>query len=310
MEREIITLYNLHPEEYEHPQDKKALDILEGTPGIETLARKVLELGAEPFFRTLHTGSDIQVTKKGMPDIYETFENVCKTLNLRSVPDLYLQQGHNINALAVGTEKPMVVFNDFTINNLTHDELVYVMGHEIGHIKSKHVLYKFIANNLLPYIGEVLGKATLGISGFLTKPIQYALMDWSRKSEYTADRAGLLACQNINSAITAMMKMAGAPHSYYDKLDPELFLEQARNFQGLNEDAYKFIKIYLILHATHPWLVLRCQELDRWIKSGAYENLLEKHSKEDKPGDMQYCSNCNKAVKTGAAFCIHCGTKI
>jgi hypothetical protein len=41
---EIKKLELLHPSEYEHPLDRKALQALEGTPGLESLTRKLFNM--------------------------------------------------------------------------------------------------------------------------------------------------------------------------------------------------------------------------------------------------------------------------
>jgi Zn-dependent protease with chaperone function len=106
-----------------------------------------------------------------------------------------------INAFTVGSENPIVVLNTKTVECLTEAELRFILGHEVGHIKSQHSLYHWIARFILPYIGDTLGKATFGIGKIFTAPLQLALLSWSRKSELTADRAGLLACQNRTAAL-------------------------------------------------------------------------------------------------------------
>lgn len=51
-------------------------------------------------------------------------------------------------------------------------------------------------------------------------------------SEFTADRAGLLTCQDIEAASSAMVKLAGVPRKYFDSFDVEDFIKQAKEFYG------------------------------------------------------------------------------
>jgi branched-chain amino acid transport system permease protein len=78
----------------------------------------------------------------------------------------------------------------------------YTFAHELGHIKSGHVLYYQIAM-LLPVIAELIGMATMGFGGLISLPLEIALVRWQRMSEFTADRAGILACQDVNAAMGA-----------------------------------------------------------------------------------------------------------
>jgi Zn-dependent protease with chaperone function len=91
------------------------------------------------------------------------------------------------------------------------------------------VLYYQIAM-LLPVIAEAIGMATLGFGGLLSLPLEIALVRWQRMSEFTADRAGILACQDVNAAMGAMMKLAGLPSKFFAQVNTEDFI--ARQFHG------------------------------------------------------------------------------
>ena len=306
---QLRILCGLRPEEYEHPLDRQALNALEGTPGLEAVIRKMNQYGIERVLRAQYAGSYIQATRECMGQVHQVLERVCATIHVSQLPGLYLQQGYVINAFVVGSENPMIVLTTGAVSKLTRDELAFVIGHEVGHIKSQHIVYQVLAEQILPTLGGFLTRATLGLGDILSAPIQLALYSWYRKSELTCDRAGLLACQNLDAAITAMMKIAGAPESEYDKLDPQQFLQQARAYQQLDEQQLdKLAKRISVMTRTHPWTVMRCAELDSWVTAGAYGDLLQLHRERGTP--KAFCSNCGKPAKTGATFCIHCGSAV
>ena len=62
-------LTTLEPREYEHPFDKKALDALERTKGLDTLVKKFYEYGIEHIFTIQYTGSNLKVTATSFPVI-------------------------------------------------------------------------------------------------------------------------------------------------------------------------------------------------------------------------------------------------
>lgn len=106
-------------------------------------------------------------------------------------------------------------------------------------------------------------------------PLQYALYYWDRMSEFTADRAGLLCCQNPKAVFRAFMKMAGAPIKEFESLNYKTFIQQASDFKQLDYDAMsKVIKFISIADASHPWTVMRAAELLNWIKKGYFKDLL------------------------------------
>src|SRR5207253_6079890 len=76
---------------------------------------------------------------------------------------------------------------------------------------------------------------SLGFGEWLSAPLQLALMHWQRMSEFTADRAGLLACQDADVAIRTMMKLAGLPQKYFKDINTQDFIEQARSEEHTSE---------------------------------------------------------------------------
>ena len=106
-------------------------------------------------------------------------------------------------------------------------------------------------------------------------PLQYALYYWDRMSEFTADRAGLLCCQNKDAAIRTFMKMGGLPIKEYNNLNYQTFIQQAVDFKSLDYDGLnKIVKYITIAEQSHPWTVMRAAELMNWISEGVYNNFV------------------------------------
>ncbi|MDD2714689.1 MAG: M48 family metallopeptidase [Candidatus Wallbacteria bacterium] len=269
---------------------------------MNTLIQKINQSGVEKFFKVQYTGSNLKVTPKFIPKAYRILAAVCEVISLKNVPDLYIRQGDDINSITIGSEAPIIVINQGCLEKLTNLELMFLLGHEVGHIKSQHCAYHQMAM-AFPIISNLLGKATLGVGEFVSMGIRSALLAWRRKSEFTGDRAGLLACQSIESAITIMMKMAGAPESHYNSLDPQDFLDQTEHFEGLGEDNLDLLaKVLSSDEESHPWTVTRCHEISKWVDSGNYDRVIENHSK---PA-LQKQSESEHASKTSAK----CGKRV
>jgi Zn-dependent protease with chaperone function len=299
-----IAIDKLKSKDYEHPLDRKALKALKNTPGIEKSVRKFHKYGIDKMLKVRFTGSNIKINENMFPDLYRLYNDSCERINLDIIPDLYIQQNPVINAFTSGVEEPIIVLNSGCIDLLTDDELLFILGHELGHVKSQHVLYHQMAI-ILPILGDVVGNATLGLGGLISTSLQVALLNWQRKSEFTADRAGLLNCQNEEAIITAMMKLAGVPKTHYDKLDPQSFIEQAKEFEGFDEENFdKFAKKLSVMFVDHPWTVMRASEINKWNESGRYETLLHKEEY------TNFCSSCGHKLKPGDNFCTQCGLSI
>ncbi len=300
--------------DYEHPFDRRALDMLEGTPGFEFLTRKFWELGIEKMYTIRCTGSNLKVTKGNFPELHDQFHETCAVLDMPEVPELYLAFGPGVNAYATGVKKTIVVLNSGAVDLLEPGELSFVLGHELGHIKSNHVLYHHMAQ-VLPYLGGVLGQATLGLGKVVTVGMEVALLNWQRMSEFTADRAGLLACQDVDSAATAMLKIAGLPKKYYDRNLINQFIQQARDFEDLDyEKLSRAAKLLSTMSMSHPWTVMRCAEFYKWIEKGEYESIfgmLTGNRKARKiTTDARFCPDCGGKITSRDRFCGSCGTKL
>jgi len=313
-----LVVFGLNSKEYEHRFDKQALNMLEGTPGLETIVKQFNKHGVDRLLRIQYTGSNVKITKEVFPQISEALEQVCKILDCYPIPDLYTELGF-INARTMGVEKPIIVLTSGTISLLSYDELLFLIGHEVGHIKSQHTLYHQMAD-IFPLIGDILGSATLGIGGLLSKSVELALLNWQRMSEFTADRAGLLACQNVDAATTAMMKIAGVPPKYYPNIQAETFKKQAMEFEGFDSNNMdRVAKALSVMFASHPWTVMRGHELYKWIDSGEYGKILERHQNIVGAVDIlqcspscenntKFCTNCGERISATMKFCTNCGT--
>lgn len=270
-------LLDLQPPEYEHPFDRKALEIVKGTPGLDIVVRKLNQLTIEKILKIQFTGSNLKVTRESFPEIHKALAMACNILQVSELPDLYIQWDYAINAFTAGVEKPIIVLSSGCLDLLTFEEQLYVIGHELGHIKSQHVLYHQIAQ-VFPVLGNLIGGATLGMGSLFATSFELVLLNWGRMSEFTADRAGLLVCQDVNVATKSLLKIAGLPQKYFDSIVVENFVKQAKEFDGYDFDTLdKITKVMSTLWKSHPWTVLRAAELFKWVESGEYESILSRH---------------------------------
>ncbi len=260
--------------DYEHPWDQAARTALEQMPGFTAIVSKLNQIGFERLIRIHYTGSNLKVTAQGFPMLSEALNQACDILSIEQYPELYIQPGFGINAFTTGVEKTTIVLNAGCIDLLTPQELSFVLAHELGHIKSRHVLY-YQAASFLPTIAQFANP--FGIGTLLTGAVQLTLQHWARMSELTADRVGLLGCQDLEAAITTLVKMSGLPQSYYSTKVINDFMQQAREFESYDYDALDQIaKVMGVMNQSHPWTVMRATELLKWIESGAYEQILKK----------------------------------
>lgn len=289
-------LINLQSAEYEHPFDKAALEQLRRLKGFDTVVNFVLNWTTIKWRIVELCGSNFHVTKESCPELYSLVQESAEILDVDRLPQIYTQWSYNVNAYTTGYKNDTIlVFYTGAVDLMTDQELTFIASHELGHIKSGHVLYHIMGQ----LFAQIIASSVL--AGSLLEPIQVALQYWNRMSEFTADRAGLLACQDLDAALSATMKMAGIPKRYFNTADPHVFAKQAEEFMTQYGDtANTIIRNISILDDSHPWTVMRAYELIKWVESGEYQRILDKHK-------GKKCPRCGCYVPLDAVRCPVCG---
>lgn len=299
----------LFPHEYEHPFDKQALNRLENTRGLKMLSRRVLDHGLEKYLLLEHTGDNIRITKRSIPELHDLLEQACDILGVREIPELYIKLEDKITSITSGEKRRLIVISTGCVELLSNEEILFMLGREIGHIKSNHVLYHMMAHSIRA-ISQFISDLSLGIGNLLSLPLQMALLHWHRMSEFSADRAGLLACQDEEVAARALIKIAGYPLPYMDRINLEDFREQAAEFDKLEETNIDKIIRFAASHENYqPFTVIRAAELFKWINEDHYEAVLHKDRADKEKILSNACGNraCPYPFGEDERFCQECG---
>jgi Zn-dependent protease with chaperone function len=269
---------SLSKHDYIHPADSKALAALRAIPGIDSALKKLLAVTGESAIRVSFMASAIKVTPKQCPDLYAKLQVACSTLGV-DMPDMFIQQNPMVNAFTGGVEKPVIVLHSALLERLTDEETLAVIAHEVGHIHSEHVLYLTAARLMEALANVSVARLIPGseiIKFIVSAGISSALLAWSRRAELSCDRAALLVTQDPHVIGRTMMKLGGG--TFASKINYELFLDQAREFQK-NYDENKLDKFWAdIINAglSHPFPVWRVSEILTWVESGQYTELMER----------------------------------
>jgi len=182
------------------------------------------------------------------------------------------------NAWTYGHTKPFITMTSGLIDVMTDEELFFVIGHEVGHIKAGHVLYGTMARNIAAIVA-MIGQATLGIGAWFGQGLVIGLLEWYRCAELTSDRAALLCVQDLEPARDTFMKLAGGTTRLAAEMDRDEFLRQVREYEEVDRSSLdKAYKVLLTLYRTHPFAMQRAKELDQWFNSG-YPELMTSLSK-------------------------------
>lgn len=270
--RRLRTFPNLDPQRLMHPWDVKATSALGKVPGLQLATRKMMEYGLERLYYLENTADNVRVTETMFPRLHRYLQWGCKILGVDE-PEMYVNMEPVPNAYTYGHTRPFIVLTSGLVDLLDEQERLFVIGHELGHIKFGHVLYTVLAENIRVVI-DIIGRATLGVGSLLGTGLALPLLDWYRKAELSADRAALLCTQDEDVAIRTFMKLAGGSKELFAEMDPDEFMRQIREYEEADESSLnKFYKLWLTAFRTHPFPIMRANHLDQWIRSGECEQL-------------------------------------
>ncbi len=268
--RPRVTLTQISSRAWEHPADRGALTALRELRGFDDVVRGFFGMWNERAFRLSYLAGSIRVDHRQYPRVHERFTEAAATLDVAELPELYVSQSPMIHGRAIGMDRPFIMITTAAVDKLDDEELRALLGHEIGHVRSGHAVYKTIMMILTKWAANV---SWLPVGAIALRAIVAAMYEWWRKAELSADRAGLLAGQDPAASLRLLMKMAGGGD--LSQIDTAAFLEQAAEYEGGGDLRDSVLKIGMTAYRSHPVPVARAAELRRWVDSGEYARIVE-----------------------------------
>ena len=297
---------------FEHPADRAALEVLRKTPGLDRLLKWLSDNGIERYMRLAYTGDSVRISSKQCPRLYNDLLEACAILDVPE-PAFYLSQNPVPNAFAFGMQNHTVVITTSLVDLMDETERLEVIGHELGHIKAEHMLYRSMAI----FIKDVLQVAAGGMASIpatiLSHGLLMALYTWFRKSELTADRAGLLTVQDPQICVTTLLKLVGGSRKLADVMNPVEFARQSELMEDMEEGVLALVyKLMLIRYQTHPFPTVRAKEINLWAETEEYKLILRGEYPSSKPdASTRVCPNCAVQVRNVTfRFCPECGATL
>ncbi len=171
--------------------------------------------------------------------------------------EVFVARSNTLNAYTFGiTDPKTVVLYSSLFRIMDDDEIRFVLGHELGHVALGHTWLNTL-------VGGVAGiPASFGAAVMLVVALRW----WNRACEFSADRAGMLACGKPHKAMSALVKLEMG-----ENIDSQAELERAlRLIDAEDDNPLHFLGEAL---ATHPMAIKRVNQIRRYAASAEYRRL-------------------------------------
>ena len=327
----LVEFPDLSRQAFQHELDLQAAGVLKQVPGLPRLVRFLSETFTEQYMRYMNVSSKLQINAQQYPSLHRQFVKMAQVLDVRKLPSLYIETTPTINAYAMGVEDYSIVLCSGLVDIMDEGELMAILGHELGHVKCEHQLFKTMAFWVTTFGDAIFNQAKIpGLDLVLSAGrigLEFALMDWNRKAELSCDRAALLATQEPDTVARALAKLAGFSRKYASELSLEEAENQFEAYQDLGNDSFllKLVKLQAMMSQTHPYPVVRVKQIRTWASSEAYAQILAGRYRRGSPSQgangrwqnvrvesprARDCPKCTYPCAEDYTFCPSCQTNV
>ena len=182
-------------------------------------------------------GNAVEVTEKQFPNILKAVEEQARRLNVKQIPTIYiLQSGGLLNALATRFlgGSYIILYSEIAEAGLSRSNkaLSFILGHELAHIKRRHILKRTLVlpSLIIPFLG----------------------LAYSRACELTCDRIGV-SVSSHEGAQHGLLMLAGGK-MLFNHIDIKEYVINSRKNAGF----WQWLAEKL---STHPHIAKRLSKL-------------------------------------------------
>jgi Zn-dependent protease with chaperone function len=272
---------NISSKAYEHPADRAATAALKSIPMLDSLVRKLIEWRYERALRQVYLGNSVRVGENQLPEIWEAYKGASRVLDMPNSYALYVTSWVPGLALTMGSQNPIIVLDSGLVRRLGPGERRAVIGHELGHVLSDHMVYVTALNILLS-----VGFAVPFFFGIPFRAVKTVLLEWYRATELSCDRAAVLTVRDPE--IVCRMLMVASSGLSADALNLDAFMLQALDYETWDDPSDRVRRFFNEINVTHPYAVRRVSEVMKWVRSGDYDRIMRgDYRKRDEDADVR-----------------------
>ncbi|HOQ42866.1 MAG TPA: M48 family metallopeptidase [Smithellaceae bacterium] len=246
-------------------EERELLSYMEeafNAPAINSLISFQDQENKDRFWSDVTSGFYVPLSPRVGERLYALTQEIIGRVDYTERPiTFYIRNDSEFNACAIFNhnedEPHYILFNSALVDKLTDNEMKFIIGHELGHLMYEHSVFSRIVDLIYPD-----ASAPPFLSGL------YAL--WANLNEISADRMGMLAVNNFETAISAMFKMSSG-------VDMASYQVSMTNFMEINEALVREMSTRKrqILMGDHPVNPVRIKAIEAFRHSTLYRSLLD-----------------------------------
>ena len=201
--------------------------------------------------------TSIRVSKDLIPSVAKAIDQVFKRIKIENNFNFFVTpnslQANASCSLMSSASRPDIILTSKLVELFSEEELQFVIGHEIAHYVYQHGLYPN------PNNAE-------------ENNFKLNILNLSRSAEISADRIGFLACNSLDHALRANLKLASGLGEKHIKFKFSSYLDQLRELEDLGNNSGE-------LWSTHPNFLIRMQALIWFSMTKEYHEFFDTKKK-------------------------------
>jgi len=253
--------------------DDEALQALRKIPGVPQLFEWIYKHVLDEYFRLMLSSNCMRCDKKNYPTLLKMLTRSAAALDV-PVPDLYVSYSAVLNAYTSGIKKPFIVLHSSLVETYSPAEVSFIIGHELGHIKARHVLYSSVAQFIIEFL-PILETVIPVKVGIIQVPLLIAMYEWLRRAELSCDRAGLLSIQNGDVGISALARLGGKLSVLPLEFDLDSVIKQYHEAEDSDNAVAKILLLLSGSGRTHPFIIQRIYRLRQFLLGDKYRRIMD-----------------------------------
>jgi Zn-dependent protease with chaperone function len=264
--RPLAPGYEIDCAAFQWAEDGRAMSALRSITPLMAAAKAISDKIGRRWVEATFNG--VRLSEWQLPEIYHQAVKAARILGMSHLPDVYVSGEFMWDCRTYGSDKnSFIVVGTALATNFRGDEMLFLLAREMGHCRAGHALWKTVIKFLLGEQGLRKGLFANGILGALNPSaliegaLEMPLLAWARQAEITADRAGLLALGDKETARRVLLSWSLKSAFLYKSVNVKAWLEQ----QAAQDDG--MTRLSEIATSATPYITRRLRLLEDFAAS-------------------------------------------